>query len=102
LPFDQARQREHDRDAGDENEQREDEVVERQAFPGHVMQLSPEEMADATRDRPLAGAHVGKRPDGAVAAYQPEDVETAQRVDRRNPLRRRSGRCGDEILGRQL
>jgi len=67
-----------------------------------VVQLSPEELADAARDWPLAGAHVGKRPDGAVAADQPEDVETAQRVDRRNPLRRRSGRGGDEILGRQL
>src|ERR1019366_10734823 len=101
-PFNQARQRKHDRHAGDENEQREDEVVELESLPWNVIELKPKEMADPVHDRPLAGAHVVKRPDGAVAAENPEDVEPAQRVDRRNSPRRRNRHDLDETLRRQL
>src|SRR5450759_2261625 len=102
FPFNQARQRKHDRHAGDDNEQREDEVVELESLPWNVIELKPKEMADPVHDRPLAGAHVVKRPDGAVAAENPEDVEPAQRVDRRNSPRRRNGHDLDETLRRQL
>src|ERR1035437_10679170 len=66
------------------------------------MELKPKEMADAAHDRPFAGTHVVQRPDGAVAAENPEDVEPAQRVNRRNSPRRRNGHDLDETLRRQL
>src|ERR1035437_418607 len=102
FPFDQARQRKLDRHPGDENEQRENEVVEPESLPRDVMELKPKEMADAAHDRPFAGTHVVQRPDGAVAAENPEDVEPAQRVNRRNSPRRRNGHDLDETLRRQL
>ena len=102
FPLHQPRQREHDGDAGDENEQREDEIVEREAFPGDVVQLLAEEFADAADDRPLVGGHVVERPDGAVAAENPEDVEAAQRVDRGDAPRRGNRRNIDETAWRQL
>src|ERR1039457_1171610 len=102
FPFDQARQRKNDRRASDENEQREDEIIKPKPLPWDMMELKPKEMADAAHDRPFAGTHVVKRPDGAVAAENPEDVEPAQRVDRRNSPHRRKRHALDETLRRQL
>ena len=76
------RQRQHDRNAGHENEQRKNEVVEVEALPGDVNELAPQKAAHAADDRALAARHLGERRRGAVDAEQPKHVDAAQRVDR--------------------
>src|SRR5262249_35187122 len=78
--------REHDRDAGEEDEQREDQIVEAQAFPRRVRELLGEEAADRAHDRPLVARHLADRQHGAVAAQDPDEAEAAQRIDRFDAL----------------
>ena len=82
FAFDQAGQRKHDGKAGDENEQRENEVVKMQALPGDVNELAADEVADSADSRAFVAGHLGQRGRGAVDAEQPEQVDAAQRIDR--------------------
>src|SRR3989304_1115644 len=101
LALDQPRESEHAGDAGDKDEQREDQVVEAEPFPGHMRELAAEEMADAARDRPLVGEHLVERPHHAVGAENPDEIEPAQGVERSDP-HPRCRRGFDETLGWDL
>ncbi len=46
------------------------------------MQLGAEEIADRAQNRALVIQHIGERPNGAVAAQDPDEIEAAQRIDR--------------------
>ena len=86
-------QRERQDHADQEQEQREDQVVEPEAFPLDVLELLAEAQG-LRRAPPFA-----QRPRDLVAADDPEHVEAPQGVDRGQALgRRRVGLFG-EIVG---
>src|SRR5665213_1328265 len=68
FPLDQARERKHDRYAGNENEQWKDEIEEIKDFPAGMRQLRAEKITDAADDRSLVGTDLRQRQDHAVAA----------------------------------
>ncbi len=74
FAFDQPRQRKHDRDAGQEYEQRKDQVVEPEPFPGGVLELGAEEAAGAMDKGAFAARHLRERHHGAVEAHDPKHV----------------------------
>ena len=82
LLLDQPREREHDRDAGHEDEQREDEVVEAQSLPLRMLELPSDNGGGRARDRALAGQHFGECLGGPVGTDDPEHGEAAQGIDR--------------------
>src|SRR5512144_3184620 len=82
FTLDQPRQCQHDRDAGDENEQRKDEIVKAEAFPCHMTHLSTEEATDRAQRWALVAQHPVERPDRSVGTDDPEYIEPTQCIDR--------------------
>src|SRR5262249_21234257 len=80
--LDQARQCQHNRDAGYENEQWKNKIVEGKPFPLHVLQLGPEEVAGRAWCGALVAQHPFERPDRSVGADDPEYAESTQCIDR--------------------
>ena len=82
LALDETRQGKHDRDAGDKNEQRENEIVEAKAFPVLVGELVAEKAADGVDNGAFAMGHFGYAPHRAIKAHDAEHVQATQRIDR--------------------
>ena len=74
LAFDQARQRQHDRNAGEKYEQGKDQIVESEAFPGDVLKLGAEKAAGGVNERAFTLRHLRQRHHGAVEAHDPKHV----------------------------
>src|SRR5215471_21079005 len=77
LAFHQVRKREHYRNAGDENEERKYQVVEREAFPLDVTELIPDEGSGVAQNVALAVGHFAKRPRDSITAKNPDEGEAA-------------------------
>ena len=73
-------QREGERDARNEQEERENGVVVHKAVPLHVLHL----LRQALGER--AGEPLGKRSQQARAAHDEEHVKTSERIQRLQPL----------------
>ena len=67
----QPHERQHDRDAGHEDEQREDEVVEAQSLPFRVLELPTDNVTGCARNHALARQHFGERLGGPIRADNP-------------------------------
>ncbi len=98
IAFDGLGQREYQRDAGDEDEQREDQVLEVEALPVAVLELL---VQDGERPARGAAADAIAGLDQFIATEDPEHVEAAQGVEREQAARagNRDGRRGGGSRG---
>ena len=87
LALDQPRQCEHNRNTRDENEQGEDEVVETEAFPVGMGYLCAEKFARGAERRAFAAQHPLKSDHRTVGANDPENAESAHRIDGQDTAR---------------
>jgi hypothetical protein len=81
LTLDQPRQRKHDRNAGNENKEGKDEVVEPKTFPLCVGHLCAKKLAHGIEHRAFATQDSLKRYHRAIGADDPENAEATHRID---------------------
>ena len=74
FALDQARQRKHDRNTGQEHKQRKNQIVKAKPFPGHVLKLGAEKASGGVDGGTLAVGHLRERLHGAVEPHDPKHV----------------------------
>src|SRR4029079_8680194 len=84
LALDQPRQREHDRNAGDKNEQWKDEIVTAKPLPLGMSHLSAKKFAHGTEHRTLVAQHALKSYHRAIGTDNPKNAEPAHRIHRKD------------------
>ena len=77
LSLDKPRQGQHDREAGDEYQERKYQIVETEAFPVDVGELPAQEIADALEHGTVAVCHFAERPSHGIGAEKPENAKSA-------------------------